>query len=456
MNKFALILTAALVAPLFTGCKESKPSLPAKADTYVPPSQPNAILVNQLTRNNLGISFVEAEKRPVRRTFRLPGQFELRPDAFREYTATFPGHIQLMVTQYQNVKAGDVLFKLNSPDWRRFQHELGEALNTIRVTEGKIEVAEKNLLEVENQVTTLQARIDRLAAANVKKAELDTERTNLQSRLAVLKAEKNLTVKEFEAASEHYRIMIHTASELSGFNEDQLLKPVDLEGQKVPFWRTIDRLVYTAKRDGLVSQVNATEGGWAEVGNPIIQTVEPQAIRFRAEALQGDLLNFRTGQSARIVATQGAGKDMNAAMTGKIQVGFEGNAAQRTFPIFVTPEKLLPWANAGVAAFVEVFVEGNEKPTLAIPRQCIVRDGLEDVFFRRNPKNSDEVLRIVADKGTDDGRWVEIKSGLRKGDEIVLHGAYELKLASAGGVNGGKEEPKGHFHADGTYHEGEH
>lgn len=456
MNKLALLLSAAVLAPLFTGCKESQPIQPAKADSYVPPSQPNAILVNQLTRSNLGITYVEAEKRPVRRTFRLPGQFELRPDAFREYTATFPGHIQLFVKQYQTVKAGDLLFKLNSPEWRRLQHELGEALNAMRVTTGKIEVAEKNLAEVEAQAATLKNRVERLAKVNVKKAELDTELTASNSRLAVLEAEKALAVKEYEAASEHYKIMVHTASVLSGFSDEQLLKPILKNNQEVPFWRTIDQLAYTAKRDGLVSLVNATEGGWADAGQAIIQTVQPDAIRFRAEALQGDLLKFQTGQTARIVAPQGAGESLNEVMTGAIQVGFEGNAAQRTFPIFVTPEKLLPWANAGVAAFVEVFVEGSERPTLAIPRQCIVRDGLEDVFFRRNPKNKDEVLRMVADKGTDDGRWVEIKSGLRKGDEIVLHGAYELKLASAGGSAGGKEEPKGHFHADGTYHEGEH
>ena len=32
--------------------------------------------------------------------------------------------------------------------------------------------------------------------------------------------------------------------------------------------------------------------------------------------------------------------------------------------------------------------------------------------------------------GVDDGRWVEIKSGLMRGDEIVINGAYELKLAT--------------------------
>jgi hypothetical protein len=68
-------------------------------------------------------------------------------------------------------------------------------------------------------------------------------------------------------------------------------------------------------------------------------------------------------------------------------------------------------------------------------------------LFRRDPRNPDQVIRAEADCGLDDGRWLEIKSGLAEGDEIVLAGAYELMLASSGAAPKG-----GHFHADGTFH----
>ena len=84
---------------------------------------------------------------------------------------------------------------------------------------------------------------------------------------------------------------------------------------------------------------------------------------------------------------------------------------------------------------------------LAIPRSCIIRDGLRDVFFRRDPRDPDRVQRIEADLGTSDGRWVVVHSGVKEGDEIVLEGAYELKLASSASSTKG-----GHFHADGTFH----
>jgi hypothetical protein len=57
---------------------------------------------------------------------------------------------------------------------------------------------------------------------------------------------------------------------------------------------------------------------------------------------------------------------------------------------------------------------------------------------------------MEADLGVSDGRWVVIHSGVRAGDEVVLDGVYPLMLATSGSAQKG-----GHFHADGTWHEGD-
>jgi hypothetical protein len=86
---------------------------------------------------------------------------------------------------------------------------------------------------------------------------------------------------------------------------------------------------------------------------------------------------------------------------------------------------------------------------LAIPESAIVRDGLEHVYFRRDPSNPNRVLRVVADMGVSDGRWTVLHSGVQSGDEIVLAGAYEINLAASGQD---KHSTGGHVHADGTTH----
>jgi hypothetical protein len=79
-----------------------------------------------------------------------------------------------------------------------------------------------------------------------------------------------------------------------------------------------------------------------------------------------------------------------------------------------------------------------------------VKDGIVHVYFRRDPKNPNQAIRVEADMGADDGRWVVINSGLMRSDEVVLDGAYELKLATS---QSGASQRGGHFHADGSFHD---
>jgi hypothetical protein len=83
-----------------------------------------------------------------------------------------------------------------------------------------------------------------------------------------------------------------------------------------------------------------------------------------------------------------------------------------------------------------------------------VRDGLTPVIFRRDPDDPNVAIKINADLGINDGRWVVVESGLGDGDEVVLDGAYQLMLASS--ANNGGTTRGGHFHADGTFHAEDH
>jgi hypothetical protein len=95
-------------------------------------------------------------------------------------------------------------------------------------------------------------------------------------------------------------------------------------------------------------------------------------------------------------------------------------------------------------------VDSSGDKALAIPRSAIVKDGITHVFFRRDPGNPNQAIRVEADMGVDDGRWAVIHSGLGVGDEVVFEGAYELKLATSQSLTGSKG---GHFHADGAFHD---
>ena len=434
---------------------ETSPVAPpalAHEDTAEPES--NWIDIPPSVRQNLGITFVTVEKRPVRSTVRLPGQFEFRPEARREYHVMLPGRIELLVKQYERVKRGQPLFYLDSPEWRRMQSDLVGTLNTMKRSHADLAVAEAKMVEKEKAVAFLERRLAKLADARVRKVDLEAELADKRNMLPRLRAELDAVRTEFDAAHARYEVMLRTAASFTGIPIGDLNPQGDshlhLEGNQ-PGWRTIDRLTITAKAPGVVDRLAVTNQGWAETGDLVLDTIDPTALRFHGDALQTDIALFSDGQAARIAPPQGGSINLQDTADGTIAVGFQADSEQRTIPIFMVPDKLPKWAKAGVTAYLEVFTNGRGNEGLAIPEAAVVRDGLDRVFFRRDPSDPNKVIRVLADLGASDGRWIEVKSGVMRGDEIVLGGVYPLMLASS---QSGERTKGGHFHADGTFHAG--
>ena len=185
-----------------------------------------------------------------------------------------------------------------------------------------------------------------------------------------------------------------------------------------------------------------------------LTVVQPDRLRFRASGLQSDLGVLRDGLLARIVpptpTATGRAVPITESMTGTLSLGLAGDPNDRTLDVYVVPDELRPWARPGVSAQLEIVTDAAASPDLAIPLAAVQRDGLTPVIFRRNPQNPNEAVRMEADLGKDDGRWVAVLSGVRDGDEVVFDGAFQLMLATSGSIQKG-----GHFHSDGTFHEGE-
>ena len=199
----------------------------------------------------------------------------------------------------------------------------------------------------------------------------------------------------------------------------------------------------------MVAEIAASHGAWVEQGAPILTVVDPEQVRVRARALQADLSRIMNGQNAKILPPAGGTLALEIPLEGKVALGLTGDADERVIDLFVTPEKTLGWARPGVAVEVEITLDSTEEAVLAVPVSSVVRDELQRILFRRDPNNADKVIRIAGEFGLSDGRWIEIKRDVVEGDEVVLGGVYELKLTGSGKPTGA-----GHFHADGTWHEG--
>lgn len=465
-------MVAMVVAGLaaIAGCGErsglggSTPS----ADGHEHETPTNRIATPAAVRQNLGITFARVERRAVERTTRAPGRFELLPGARREYHAPLGGRVEVLVEQFQHVEAGTPLYRLDSPDWRSLQREIAAAEGDVLRAEAErasvgplLEAHAQHRKSLETSVALWASRVEQLerireagggkasdwAQAQASLAEARAELADVLERSAELEARRTQAGAELHAARARMDLLLASAATLLGVPVERLHE----QGKgDVPLWRAVDAVEVRAAGPGVVEAMPATSGAWVEDRGLVVSTVQPSMLRFRAKGLQSDLPALRDGLRARVVPPGGGVLGDGEAMEGTLTVGLSAGGEDRTVDLLVTPARVAGWARAGVSGFLEVETEGKGGEELAIPLAAVISDGLMPVIFRRDPKDPDAVIRLEADLGTDDGRWVVVKSGVREGDEVVLEGVYQLMLATSESARKG-----GHFHADGTFHEGE-
>lgn len=500
-----LSLAAALLA--LTGCTPGQEP-PAPAPAQATAKITNRIDVPEAVRENLGISFVQVERRHIARTLRVPGRFELAPEALAEHHAVLAGRVKLHVRHLQTVEAGALLYSLEAPAWRELQQALAQAQAAYTAAQfrgashkGAVEQAgrEKELaqsrlsaldavieagvaqsLELENARALWARRVDdleklvaagtgkaadlvearaRLSEARVRQLEeararagLALQRKELEGEAARhgsdqtrLMLEEQALQAEMQAAQLHFGLKLREAVSFTGLTASELEA---MEGS-APRWQNISRLAFSARGPGVVQALGVSDGSWAEQGQLVLTLADLAQVRVVARAMQADLLDIVGGQEAKILPPTGGALALATPLQGKVRVGLDGDADERVINLFVTPAHGIRWARPGVAVEVEIQLESTLAPVLAVPLSCVVRDELDRVIFRRDPNNPDKVIRIAGKFGLSDGRWIEIREAVMEGDEVVLGGVYELKLTGSGKATGA-----GHFHADGTWHAG--
>jgi len=457
MNRLTPLLLLLLSACLFTvGCGSKSDGDAHATDEHEhdhgdePQGEmpTNRIDIPPTVRRNLGITFAPVERRQVSSTIRVPGVFELEPLARHEYRIMLPGEVSLAVDQYEHVEEGDLLYRLRSPQWPELQHEIIESEQAIATANAQIEVAQATIDEAQVRLTSLRERLTALQEAQFRRADLEAEAAELEAGLARQRAELRLAQTTLTNAVRGHAHALHRAASATGQDEADLTAMVQLDGESVPAYRTIQWVEMRASKPGIVEQLHVTDGAYADQTELVLSTVDPSRVRFRATALQADLPRFSDGMTASIVPPNEANLD-GRSTTGTVSIGLEAQSGDRTISLLATPAEHQSWMRPGVSGFLEVVTQSTEGFALAIPRSAVVRDGIVYVFFRRDPSDPDKAIRVEADMGVSDGRWVVIQSGLTLNDQVVLDGAYELKLASQ---QRGANEQGGHFHADGSFH----
>ncbi|MSR41470.1 MAG: hypothetical protein EXS10_06165 [Phycisphaerales bacterium] len=440
-------LSSALCITLFSlascsGSDAEKIAATPAPDAHTEAAPTNRVEIPETVRRNLGITFAKVEPRNVASTLRVPGQFELLPTARHEYRAMFVGRIALLVEQYARVEIGTPLYRIESSDWRDLHESIASAQAKSDAMPPLREAHHAHARILEERARIWEARLEQLE--QLRNAGGGGAAQFIEARAALNEAQVELA-EVLEKEAEHDAQERAIAADLRALEARRALA---LTASGCSENAAPNALVICATASGRVESIAVTQGSQVEEAAVVLTTVQPELVRFRAKGLQSDLGRLREGLPVLIAPPQGGSLQASESMLGALTLGLSADANERTIDLVVFPERIAPWARAGVSASLEITIDGGGVE-LAIPLSAVVRDGVTPIIFRRDPANPDKAIRMEADLGVSDGRWVAILSGVKAGDEVIVDGNYQLMLATSGSAAKG-----GHFHSDGTFHEG--
>jgi RND family efflux transporter MFP subunit len=184
---------------------------------------------------------------------------------------------------------------------------------------------------------------------------------------------------------------------------------------------------------GLVAAVAAAPGAFVAEGQELFHVVDVDRLWLEVLVPEADV--GRLGKPAGASFTVEGFDRRFELPPGKggapIAIGGVVDPQSRTIPIvFEVPN---PGRDLKAGMFARVrLLTGEARTALAIPASAVVDDGKQEVAyvlvsgeaFERRP------LRL----GLRDGEFVEVVDGLAAAERVVSRGAWQVRLAAAGGA----------------------
>ena len=185
---------------------------------------------------------------------------------------------------------------------------------------------------------------------------------------------------------------------------------------------------------GVVTSLDVANGAFASVGTPLATIAQNRKLTLTVDVPSNRIEGIGRYRAARFRHAPGAPYFTTSARTGTNASIGAGNAyGSVTFEVD---------NRAGIVpgAFVEVLLLGDERAgVLSVPASALLeQEGLYSVVVRLD-EECFEVRPVTI--GASDGQQVEITDGLAAGEQVVVAGAYRVKMAGASSAI-----PEGHTH----------
>lgn len=365
------------------------PATPPAAESATPAAEAhakadaNTVRIEEGMLRDLRITLDEVESRPGGEQITLLGELEVDQRAYAEVGVPVQARVtRLLVNAGQTVRRGQTLAELTSP-------ELG------------------------------QARAEYLSAeARVKLADAALER---KRGLAAEKIVPLREVQEAESQAAEARAGLRMArAAIGAFG----VEPPSTDTAEA----TASTFVLRSPVSGSVLERRAVVGQMLDPSAPAFRIGDLSTLWLTVHAFERDAVRIQSGAAARIVFPALPGRDFE----GKVALAGQAVESQsRTVPIRIDVENTSGVLRPGMSATAVLPVGASGAPILSVPVAAVQRVRNDWCVFLPKGEGTFEIRRIG--RGRDLAGEVEVLSGLRAGEQIVVDGAFFLKAQAERG-----------------------
>lgn len=490
------------VALLTAGCQDPQPSPAPTSHAGAPPT--NRIKVTADIQANLGMTWASARRGQLEHRVAIPGELVAPPDRKWTIRAPLSGTVAKIAGRWSPVKEGDVVAELVSSQLADIQAKIYDALASaeearmaLRKAQAEVkpeqtyakaltqaaagalgaearaaavlanartvtQAAQARVRELQglkaseavSQATLIAAQRDALdlnrgaveaeralRSARVESRELELKAVGARTRSSESAGRIALITTRVTAAEAAHGQVLRSLAAASGLTVEELAAAKN----GAPRWATMRSVTLRAPAGGVIVTVHVSSRTWVDRDAPLVAIQDPSTLMFRALLPEADAATLPPNARLEI---QVPGVD-DAIPAGVANLRPVADAKTRSLLVEALVRNPDGKLRAGSSATGNLLVSVSKSEEVLIPLDCVVRDGLESIVFRRDPAKPNEVIRVPVSLGARSGGWVEVMAGVGPQDELVKNGIHQLKQTGIGKADAG-----GHFHADGTFHKG--
>lgn len=192
--------------------------------------------------------------------------------------------------------------------------------------------------------------------------------------------------------------------------------------------QTSDGVLVVAPQNGYLKNLLVKEGDYVSVGQPLATVTQNNRLMLRAEVSEKYYQSLPVIRSANFRTPYDDQTYQLSELHGRL-LSYGKSSDANAFYIPVTFE----FDNKGAiipGSFVEIYLlTAPMENVISVPTSALIEEqGIYSVFVK---EHEEAYRKVPVTLGADNGKEVQILSGLKAGDEVVTEGAYQIKLASA-------------------------